>query len=109
MATRDGRIFAVAPRVAVILEIAPDGGDLRQAKGRPALRGSRLYDPPGYAASKVSVGETFPQLTENGAMGRPEFGSAEKGRKLYELITQCLVDFVKEFSNWKINRRSTAQ
>jgi hypothetical protein len=41
-------------------------------------------------------------------MGRPELSSAEKGKKLYDLITPCLVDFVKEFSGWKFNRRSTA-
>jgi creatinine amidohydrolase len=93
---------------SLMLGLRTDWVDLRQAKGRRAQRNSRFYDPLGYAPSKVSVSETFAQLTENGAMGRPDLGSAEKGRKLYDLITPCLVDFVKDFSSWKFNRRSTS-
>jgi len=92
---------------SLMLGLRTDWVDLRRAKGHRTRRDSRYYDPLGYTPSKVSVSETFSQMTETGAMGRPELASAEKGRKLYDLITPCLVDFLTEFSGWKFNRRST--
>jgi creatinine amidohydrolase len=75
------------------------------AKGVRTERRSRFYDPLGYEPSRVSVSETFRQMTSCGAMGEPGRATADKGRKLLDLFTASLVEFLGEFSNWD-HRRS---
>lgn len=94
---------------SLMLALRTDWVNLGLAKGSHAERGSRYYDPLGYSPSRVAVSEAFSQMTENGAMGRPELATKEKGRELYDLITPCLVDFVSEFSQWPFARGKNAK
>lgn len=74
------------------------------AGGESAGIGSRYYDPLGYDPSRVVVSQSFDQLSANGALGSPEKATAEKGAKLYSLLTQAIVEFLNEFATW--NRRT---
>lgn len=89
---------------SMMLALRTEWVDLRLAKGRRAPRHSRYYDPLGYQTSRVSVCETFDQMTDTGAMGSPEKATALKGRKLFDLISNVVVDFLKDFSTWKLQR-----
>jgi creatinine amidohydrolase len=48
----------------------------------------------------------FQELTDFGASGAPEKGTAEKGRKMKQLLVDYLVDFVKRMDqqNWKYKK-----
>jgi len=51
--------------------------------------------------ANVSMHYPFSEVTSGrGSMGRPEFGTAEKGRKLLDLIAGKCGEFVKEFQRW---------
>jgi creatinine amidohydrolase/Fe(II)-dependent formamide hydrolase-like protein len=43
-------------------------------------------------------------MTNTGAMGHPERATREKGNQLFQLISQSVIEFLAEFSNWKIPR-----
>ncbi len=92
---------------SMMLALRTDWVDLRQAKGRRAARRSRYYDPLGYQPSRVSVCETFDQMTDTGAMGSPEKATALKGRQLFDLVSDVVVDFLREFSTWKLQRSAS--
>lgn len=77
---------------------------LDRAKGARTERYSKFYDPLGYTPSKVSICETFGQMTNTGAMGLPEKATREKGNQLFQLISQSVIEFLAEFSKWKIPR-----
>lgn len=77
------------------------------AEGTRTERHSRLYDPQGYEPSRVTVSETFRQMTRRGAMGEPQKATVEKGRKLLDLFTTSIVEFLEEFSNWDHHRSNT--
>lgn len=94
---------------SLMLGLRTDWVDMKRARGRRAVRRSRFYDPLGYQPSRVMVCETFSQMTDTGAMGRPDRATAEKGNRLYDLITPCLVDFVREFAAWKHRREEAAE
>jgi hypothetical protein len=38
-------------------------------------------------------------------MGSPELATAQKGRRLFDLISGVVIDFLKDFSRWKYPRR----
>ena len=33
-------------------------------------------------------------------MGRPDLGTADKGRRLFDVIGERIVEFVREFATW---------
>ena len=43
---------------------------------------------------------TFDQLSETGAFGHPETGTADKGEALFEAAADEVVSFVREFAGW---------
>jgi creatinine amidohydrolase len=101
--------FMESPRLAhaceyetsLMLALRPGSVKMELAKGERAARASEFYDPLEYRPSLVHVAETFEALTPHGALGSPEKATAEKGRKLLDLIADVLVRFVQEFSAWK--------
>jgi len=97
-------IHACEYETSLMLGLRTDWVKMSRAKGRRVERQSKFYDPLGYTPSRVAVSETFAQMTDLGAMGSPEKGTAEKGEKLFTLITGALVEFLEEFSQWKIRR-----
>jgi len=92
---------------SMMLGLRTDWVKMNKARGRRAERHSRFYDPLGYTPSRVSVSETFAQMTETGAMGNPAKATAEKGGKLFDLIVPAVIEFLDEFSNWKFERKSS--
>ena len=90
---------------SMMLALRTDWVKLRLAKGQNQTRGSKFYSPTGNPPSRVTVCETFHQLTKTGAMGSPELATPEKGRKLFNLIAPVVVEFLKDFSRWKHPRR----
>lgn len=70
-------------------------------RGESGAVGSRFYDPLNYRPSRIVVYQSFEQLSATGALGSPELATAEKGRRLFELIVPALVEFVEDFSKWK--------
>jgi creatinine amidohydrolase/Fe(II)-dependent formamide hydrolase-like protein len=50
--------------------------------------------------SQVYVSLPFEQMTETGAIGRPDLATAEKGHKLLDVIAERVADFVREFARW---------
>ena len=85
---------------SMVLALREDLVRMDAARGDRADRGSAFYDPLGYTPSRVATFETFDQLSPNGALGSPELATAEKGRKLFDLITPVIVSFLEEFSAW---------
>lgn len=75
-------------------------------RGETGSIGSKFYDPLGYQPSRVVVSRCFDQLSSNGALGSPEKATAEKGAKLYPLITDVIVNFLREFSQWPVSSSS---
>ncbi len=72
-----------------------------KAKGSRAEHPSKFYDPLGYDRSIVMVGDPFDRKTPNGAMGSPELATPEKGRQLFDLVSDATVEFLDEFRSWK--------
>ena len=69
-------------------------------RGATGSIGSKFYDPLNYQPSRVVVSRCFDQLSATGALGSPEKATAEKGHRLYPLITDVIVNFLREFSQW---------
>ena len=82
--------------MALRLDLVGEG----QSGGRDPIK-SRFFDPQGYRSSRVVVAQAFDQLSANGALGSPEKATAEKGLKLFPLISDVLVEFLEEFCTWK--------
>ncbi len=62
---------------------------------------SKFYDPLNYEPSRVAVCQSFDQLSVTGALGSPEFASAEKGERLFGLLTSALTAFLTDFVRWQ--------
>ncbi len=64
---------------------------------------ARVKDTPEWAAfdifkgPEIALHRRFDELTENGIYGRPEAGTAEKGKKISEIISQRLAEIIREF------------
>lgn len=89
---------------SMMMGLRTDWVKLNLARGHRVERGSKFYDPLSYTPSRVAFTETFAQMTDTGAMGKPEKATAEKGEKLFELISTALIEFLEEFSGWKPKR-----
>lgn len=82
--------------MSIALAIFPDLCDLSRAKGMiPEM------DP------NVRLIWNFQELTDYGASGAPQKGTAEKGRQMKQVLVEYLVDFVKRMDrqNWKYARK----
>lgn len=90
---------------SMMLALRKDWVKMDLAQGDRCAHDSEFYDPLGYEPSRVTVVRSFHQLTPHGAMGNPEKATAEKGEKLFELISESVADFLREFRGWKVNRK----
>lgn len=89
---------------SMMLALRENWVKMEKAEGHRCDQGSEFYDPLSYEPSRVNVVQSFHQLTPTGAMGRPELASAEKGEKLFELVSGAVVRFLQEFEGWKERR-----
>lgn len=78
------------------LAMFPELCDMSQAKGMiPDM------DP------NVKLVWNFQELTDYGASGAPEKGTAEKGQKMKQVLVDCLVEFVNRMDaqNWRYEKK----
>jgi creatinine amidohydrolase len=93
---------------SMMLALRTDWVKLRLARADNQTRGSKYYDPTDeFGSTRLSVAESFHQLTRTGAMGSPELGTARKGRMLLDLIVPVVVDALRDFSRWKHPRKQS--
>jgi creatinine amidohydrolase len=87
---------------SMVLAVRADLVDMTQAVGQSVQVDSKYYvaSLSGNRRSKVHVALPFEHLTATGAIGRPELGTAAKGERLLDVVSQRLIDFVKEFAFW---------
>ena len=52
------------------------------------------------AASRIETAKPLHLLSETGAFGSPELGTAEKGERLLNAIVPEVVKFLREFATW---------
>lgn len=52
------------------------------------------------AASRVETAKPLHLLSETGAFGKPELGTAEKGERLLNAVVPEVVKFLREFATW---------
>lgn len=90
---------------SMMLALRTDWVKMKLAKGEVRSRGSKFYVLDGSSPSRVSVSEGFHQFTGTGSMTSPELATAEKGRKLFDLISPVVIECLKDFSKWKWPRR----
>jgi creatinine amidohydrolase len=87
---------------SMVLALRGELVDMTRAAGERMVMESRYYiaDLLADARSKVNVSLPFERMTRTGAIGRPDLGTADKGRRLLDVIAARIVDFVREFSTW---------
>jgi creatinine amidohydrolase len=86
---------------SLMLYLKPDSVDMSKAKTGGAFGTEdryRLLDAQ-YGRPVYFVDE-FSEVSENGAIGCPELGTAEKGRRFLEGFTQEIVQFIDAFGKW---------
>ena len=84
----------------MILNLRPELVRPGAARGANIPFESAFYCPDFSRPSRVDVARTFDQLSETGAFGHPETGTAEKGEALFEAAAGEVVSFVREFAGW---------
>jgi len=87
---------------SMVLALRADLVDMTRARGQQPRLESRYYFPDLTTTrrSKVNVSLPMEHMTGTGAMGRPDLGTAEKGRRLLDAVGARVVDFVREFATW---------
>jgi creatinine amidohydrolase/Fe(II)-dependent formamide hydrolase-like protein len=88
----------------MVLALKPELVDMTLAASAPVPLESRfcVLDPTSGKPSKVSVSLPMEQMTTNGALGRPDLGTVEKGQRLLEVISARIGEFVREFNTWPL-------
>lgn len=86
---------------SMILYLRPDLVNMGAAKGANIAFKSDFWSADSSGHSRVQVGRSFKQTTLTGALGHPEYATAEKGARLYEVATQEVAAFIREFISWE--------
>lgn len=86
--------------------LRPDLVDLDKAVGYRATVHSDFVDPHAWHSGKgVSLAVSFKDLSDNGAMGRGDLATPEKGRKLIRAAGKAVSAFLRDMGAWeKIER-----
>jgi len=85
---------------SLILFLEPDLVDMSLAQGGTATVNSEYWCPDYSEPGKIAPAYVFDEVTPTGAMGRPELGTAEKGEKLLDAISQEIINFLRDFQKW---------
>ena len=92
---------------SMCLFLRPELVDLDKAVGYAATLHSDFIDPHGWNRDKgVSLAVSFKDLSDNGAMGRGDLATAEKGQKLVEGAARAVVAFLRDMAKWEKIERS---
>lgn len=105
-----GQDFMATPRLthaceyetSMMLALGEDHVRMDRACGCRKESFSAWYDSLGWSSTRVVVSEPFEKRSPNGAMGAPDLASAEKGQKLFEIITQVVIEFLEDFRSWPL-------
>ena len=89
-------ILARHPELVAVDQIAPGGpSEERGYKTIDMLQGEPYF----------LIAE-FDELSENGAIGMPQFATAEKGERFLEAAAQGVVRFLGDFARWDFQARA---
>ena len=94
---------------SMMLHLRADWVKQEKAKGYRVERNSKFYDPLGYKRTVITTGETFAEMTPNGAMGNPELATAAKGGALLDVYSNLMIEFLTEFKGWPAKKVATDQ
>ena len=72
--------------------------DMSRARATPPVVDTPFYH--SEQGGRVNMARRFNRLVGTGAMGRPEFATAEKGASLLEAIVEEVAAFVQDFAAW---------
>jgi len=97
---QDHVIHACEIETSMILRLHPRLVKREIAKGAQIPFESAFYCPDFSRASRVVVPRSFEQLSKTGAFAHPENATAEKGESLFDVTTNEIVSFVREFATW---------
>ncbi|MCS7055323.1 MAG: creatininase family protein [Thermoflexales bacterium] len=86
---------------SVILRIRPTLVHMDLARGAHYSYPSEFWTPDAAGPSRVTVGVSFDQITQTGALGHPELATADKGERILAAATREVVRFVREFATWQ--------
>ncbi len=85
---------------SMMLALHRDLVDMKKARSKTRFVKSNFISLD-YAKTIVTMVRTFKEATETGSMGRPEFSTEEKGRRLLDHAADKCCEFVAEFQRWK--------
>lgn len=86
---------------SAILRIRPTLVHMDLARGAHYTYPSAFWTPDAAGPSRVTVGVSFDQITQTGALGHPELATADKGEQILATATREVVRFVREFATWQ--------
>jgi creatinine amidohydrolase len=101
-----GMGHACEMETSILLEKHPDLVDMTKAEGGGPSeeRGYRTVDMLKGEASFLIA--EFDELSPTGAIGMPEFATADKGTRFLEAAVRGVVGFLDEFARWDFQTRS---
>lgn len=85
---------------SVVLHMREDLVDMSKAKGELIDFPSKFYGPDHYGPSLAHIPQPFDRITRTGALGHPEKGTTEKGKRIFEAAIKATEKFLKEFATW---------
>ena len=86
---------------SLMLHLKPDSVDMSRAQtGGPFGTEDRYRLLDAQFGRPVYFVDEFSEVSENGAIGQPELGTAEKGKKFLDGFTREVIEFIDEFAKW---------
>lgn len=85
---------------SMVLSLRPELVEMSQAEAHLIELGANCYRPDGTGGHEVFVGLPFEQFTRTGALGKPELGTAEKGDRLFEVVSNRIIEYVRDLATW---------
>jgi creatinine amidohydrolase len=86
---------------SLMLVLRPDSVDMSKARtGGPFGTEDRYRLLDAQFGRPVYFVDEFNEVSENGAIGQPELGTSEKGKKFLAGFTREIVGFIDEFAKW---------
>ncbi|MBI3921931.1 MAG: creatininase family protein [Armatimonadetes bacterium] len=85
---------------SMVLFLRPELPEMSVAQGGTATIDSEYYVPDYTRPGIVTAAYVFDEVTQTGAMGRPDLGTPGKGEKLIEAIANEIVNFLRDMKKW---------
>jgi creatinine amidohydrolase/Fe(II)-dependent formamide hydrolase-like protein len=84
----------------MILRLRAELVHMSLAEGARVTFGSDFYSPDESGESRIMTLRPIDQLSETGALGCPEFGTAEKGELLFQVAARQVIALIRELASW---------